>query len=533
MNIDTILTIRNEHLARLNPEEAVNFFRELLWAEATALGIGKNLINVPSAINVADGGIDAEVRDAEISGGQGIIKEGLTRYQIKTGDFNLSQNRYVNEILFTPNSSELKPRVKYCLDQQGTFVVVLFGWDSPEIADDQLDKKFRDKLICVDPKYGEAELEIWRQNNLIAFLQSFPSLALRATGNLRAEFETHQDWASHDDMRQPFEAGTAQREIISNIAQELRRNQGPTHIRILGEPGIGKTRLVLEATCDDDLYSLVIYSNATKFRDSNLMTELLRGSFSAILVLDECDPDSRAYVWNRFVNHSPRIKLVTIYNDFEDTSGINYFDTPLLEEEQINNIIQGYSVPQEVASRWARECSGSPRVAHVIGWNLINNPEDLLKPPGTVNVWERYIVGLNDPNSAEVRQKFLVLQYLSLFKRFGYGPPVIAEAQAIAALIQQADPQITWSRFQAIIRELKRRKILQGEHTLYITPKMLHIWLWREWWETYGEGIDVVNFLTLPLGLPDWFSQMLQYATGSEAATKIVRRLLGKGGLFQ
>ena len=32
------------------------FFRELLWAEATTLGIEKNLINVPSAITVADGG---------------------------------------------------------------------------------------------------------------------------------------------------------------------------------------------------------------------------------------------------------------------------------------------------------------------------------------------------------------------------------------------------------------------------------------------------------------------------------------------
>lgn len=36
--------------------QSVFFFRELLWTEATVLGIGKNLINVPSAITVADGG---------------------------------------------------------------------------------------------------------------------------------------------------------------------------------------------------------------------------------------------------------------------------------------------------------------------------------------------------------------------------------------------------------------------------------------------------------------------------------------------
>jgi hypothetical protein len=35
---------------------SVFFFRELLWAEATVLGIGKNIINVLSAITLADGG---------------------------------------------------------------------------------------------------------------------------------------------------------------------------------------------------------------------------------------------------------------------------------------------------------------------------------------------------------------------------------------------------------------------------------------------------------------------------------------------
>lgn len=53
--METIFTVRNEDLNRLNPEEAVDFFRELLLAEATSIGIGKNLINVPSAIKSSAG----------------------------------------------------------------------------------------------------------------------------------------------------------------------------------------------------------------------------------------------------------------------------------------------------------------------------------------------------------------------------------------------------------------------------------------------------------------------------------------------
>ena len=95
--METIFTVKNEDLERFNPDEAVDFFRELLWSEATANGISKNLINVPSAINVADGGIDAEVMDIESESNQGLIKKGLTRYQIKTGKFNISNESKINE----------------------------------------------------------------------------------------------------------------------------------------------------------------------------------------------------------------------------------------------------------------------------------------------------------------------------------------------------------------------------------------------------------------------------------------------------
>jgi hypothetical protein len=58
VSVDTVFTVDNDDLNRLSPEEAVDVFRELLWAEATNIGIGKNFINVPSAISVADGGIE-------------------------------------------------------------------------------------------------------------------------------------------------------------------------------------------------------------------------------------------------------------------------------------------------------------------------------------------------------------------------------------------------------------------------------------------------------------------------------------------
>jgi hypothetical protein len=429
--------------------------------------------------------------------------------------------------------------VKSCLDKDGTLIIVLFGWDNPETKDDQLVNKFKEKLILIDRKYNNAKIEIWQQNKLRGFLTPFPSLALRIKGLDRSRFQSHRSWSENDDMKKEFVAGEKQKKFISNLQTALRQNNNEAvHIRIYGEPGIGKTKLVLEATRSDDLLPFVIYvDGANKFRDSDLMTEILRddNQFSVILVLDECNPDSRSYIWDKLKYRGPRIRIISIYNECDDTSGnIVYFDIPPLDNEQISKIIQEYYIPKDQADRWSELCSGSPRVAHVIGFNLKTNPEDLLKPPDTVNMWERYIVSGDDPNNPEVGQRRTILRHIALFKRFGYGRPVVSEAQAIAKIIERADPQITWSKFQEIINNLKARRILQGENTLYITPKLFHIKLWIDWWNIHGNTFNLNEFAqNIPPSLFEWFYEMFVYAAGSKVATQIVKELLSKDGPFQ
>ncbi len=534
--MDNILSVGNSDLERLNPDQAVDFFRKLLWAEASTLGIAKSLIDVPSAITCGDGGIDAEVRDVQITVGQGIIRSGLTRYQIKTGNFKLDKTN-IREILFYKSSGALKSRIKSCFDRQGTLIVVLFGSDKPEQEDNQIIKKFRKLLSEFDTDYAKAKIEIFRQNNIISFLEPFPSLALLANGRGSLRFQTHRSWSLETEMRRPFRLGWPQEDFMDKLRNGLREDEGPIHINIWGEAGVGKTRLVLEALKADDLEHLVVYcSAASKFTDSDLMNEILRedSNFSAITILDECDPNSRYYIWNKLMHKSPRIKLISIYNELNQASGeTRYLNVPPLEKENIISIIESYEVPKGVADRYSEFCDGSPRAAHVFGQNLKRNPEDLLRPLDTVNQWERTIAGSDDPNSQEVNQRRTVLEHIALFKRFGHLGPHASEAETIAGWINQVDPQITRQNFQNIILKLKERKILQGEYTLYITPKVFHIYLWTEWWRKYGDGFDSEIFLrSIPSTLQEWFFEMFKYSAESEVASRIVIDLLDKNGPF-
>ena len=170
----------------------------------------------------------------------------------------------------------------------------------------------------------------------------------------------------------------------------------------------------------------------------------------------------------------------------------------------------------------------------MIGQNLRDNPGDILREPSTAEIWERYIAGLDDRDSPRVRERRMVLQFMGLFKRFGYQNPVGAEGEAISGLVEAHDNSIGQARFREIVRELRNRKVLQGDYTFYITPKALHVKLWTDWWDIYGFDFDMTAFEEkLPASLVEAFREMFVYAAQSQAADRVVRQLLGENGPFK
>jgi hypothetical protein len=538
----SLFTIDRFDFERLGAQDAVVFFRNLLWAEARRLRIPSHKVHVSDWINVPDGGVDASVESYESLNESGIFIAAHTGYQIKASKIYQRQQdfqRNIRQELFGKNKRAKKDNlgasVRQLLDDGGAYVLVCFKQDFVETQRVKSENFLRE--LFSQCGYVNPQVAVWGQNEIVGMLQPFPSLSLYLAGRGHLFFETHKTWANHDDMRVVLELGVAQNEFITNLQSELRRDNEAVLVHVWGEAGIGKTKLVLEATSAEDLEPLVLYCQAARFVESALINELLRpdNAFNVVLILDECNRNHRAGIWNQFKHAGSRIKIVTIYNEFDRATGsIRYFDVPPLGSGEISRIIQGYQIPKEKAQRFTEFCGGSPRVAHVVGTNLLNNPEDLLQSSETVNIWDRFIGGIDDLHSEKTRQRRLVLQHISLFKRFGFESAVISEAKAIAKFVEEADRQITWARFQEIIQELRQRKILQGEYTLYLTPKLLHIKLWVDWWDTYGRAFDFQVFTTnFSPEMLEGFYEMFEYAASSQAAPRIVKELLGSNGPFQ
>lgn len=371
---------------------------------------------------------------------------------------------------------------------------------------------------------------------LIGLITRFPSLALELLGRDDLRFQSFDSWKAQDDMTPELHVAPAQSEIIAHIRKTL-QGSDYQHIRVIGEPGIGKTRLVLEALSAEDLAPLVIYSpHAEDFQRSRLFNELLRQdlSYHAIMVIDECAEKERASIWGALKGRR-HIRLITIDHGPEDSRDdqMLVIDCPRLPEDQIMAIIASYLPQYTRVWHWAEARGGSPRVAHVFGENLQRNPEDLLKSPATAPMWERFVAGYERLDSKSARDALTVLRHAALFTRFGFDDPVSGEAQSICRLAQKVDPSMTWLRFQEVVERLRKRRILQGKKTLVIVPPALHTYLWIDYWNSYGRGFDFEAFLGhIPSPLQHWFLQQFIYAHASPVAGTVVRKILSPEGPF-
>ncbi len=525
-------------LGELDSQAGHSVFHSLLRCEAIANGLDPKDIVLSSNINAADGGIDAKVEHSPASGS--LLAKGSTYFQIKTGtSFKPWQPSALKKELFggsnaSPSKISLGDEIKTCLDRDGTYVLVTFGHDlTPKAHTEAFGQLVGLFEAC---GYESPKVRVYGQGQLVGELEKYPSIYLDLTGFADDGLQSVKAWQNNTQMRVTFEFGSEQENFIREIRTSL---QGKTfqHIRIIGEPGIGKTRLALEAVSVDEIAPSIIYvPTGEDFQRSKLFKELLKPDrhYSVTLVVDDCDNRDMASIWSALKGRAG-IKLITIDHGPEEThdSAMKIFHCPQLPDEQIKNILLGYLRQKADLDNWAKWCSGSPRIAHAVGENLKSNPGDLLKSPADVPIWDRFITGHKEMGSQEAEQHRTVLRHIALFHRFGFESPVHGEARFISGLVKEVDPAITWGRFQAIVQHYRGKRILQGRHTLFIAPKLLHVYLWAQFWHNHGHGFQFQAFLEqVPDSMKRWFMQLFIYAGEASEAQCVVKDILSPAGPF-
>lgn len=530
---DMFMDVSNEHLNKLDPKGAVALMEDILHTDAQMSGIRPTRISISAEIYARDGGIDAKTTDVKKESNLGSIKAGTTCYQIKSGKFAPTMTN-IRRMLF--NKEDLKSEIRGCFECNGTFILVLTGYDGPH-SNEKISKMIQQKLN----KYKNAKVSVWTQTTLRGFLKNMPVLRLRILGIEYDSFMFYDDWSKQDDMKNKAELGPQQVEFVNTIRKHLEESTDG-HLRITADPGIGKTKLVLEALRPKNISSVCLYTDKpSEFLKSKTLKYLTDDPARprAILAIDECDEYAMVEIWNRIKPHRQRLRLITIYNETGvQMNNMRILDAPQLDDAQIIQILKSYGVDKSRLYVWCAACRPSPRAAHVIGNNLKMCPDDIFRPPDTVLVWDRYIASKEHLDSDEFRTRKKILLWLSIFRRIGYGDMYSDEQKILEDFLKCGG--IEKFEFQGTVETLKKMRILQGDTTLYITPKILHLYLYDKWRQTYGDAIPscLDELLKNAANMPEqyeyvcrWYADMFSYAKGMDIPDKYTKEIFRPGGL--
>jgi len=520
----------------LESKQATELILNILRCDVIASGLSPKDVIVSLNINESDGGIDAKVEGSLHE--NSLLNLGSTYYQIKTGSgFKPWQDSSLKAELFGKNKAltkkNLKPAIKECFDKDGTYTILTLGHDiTPEKHQKSIDNAVSLLKQC---GYSNPKIKLYSQGQIAGEIGKYPSICADLIGLSDCNFRTFSSWQRMSHMQTDLKLGLTQSEFIDTLRKNLQEDN-VQHIRITGEPGIGKTRLTLESLSDSSIAPSVIYvQTGEDFQKSKLFTEILKADrqYFVTLVIDDCDTRDMTSIWQN-LKALAGIKLITISHNDEDIydGTMKKLSCPSLTEKEIQEVLAGYIGNQDL-HRWASWCDGSPRVAHALGENLKNNPGDLLQSPADIPIWDRFIIGHKKIQPSEEDQYQIVLTHIALFQRFGFESPVTEEARFISQWIEKNNPTITWNQFQKIVQHYRSRRIIQGQHTLYIVPKALHIYLWIKFWKEYGRDFPFKEFLNeLPENMSHWFLQQFKYAQSAPQTQPIVEGILSDGGLF-
>ncbi|TDM08441.1 MAG: hypothetical protein C4K60_03040 [Ideonella sp. MAG2] len=509
----------------------------LLKAETSYAKLNPATVTISSRLTVADGGIDAEVntpQDALIPA-DCFFSSGLTGIQLKSGtSFKPWTKSSIRGELLN-SAGKLFPAVARLTASRGRYVVVCTGHDLTPLQR----SKACDHIVGVLESVGVIGyvglVDVLGASQLSSFFERYPGIAAGLASEGSSEGWVLDEWAGDAHMANSFRPAAAQTELVEQIRAGIEGNA--KHIRLLGEPGLGKTRMVLEALRTPQIAPSVLYfCDGSKFAQTALFRQLLRTEWTKplVLVLDDLSESEMVDVWRHLKTRCGALKLITLDHGQDGTHDgeILRFQAPRLPNDTIRGILADRVGDSRELDRWVSICEGSPRVAHAVAENLRANPDDLLRPPSTVPLWTRFLHGHSALEDASSRQVDCVTHHLALFSRFGYEDPVSDEAQYISQLIHRVDQTIGWARFQEIVQSLRARRVLQGSRTLFFVPKALHIYLWQQFWTRYGRGFDLVSeFESMPASLRSWFLSKFRFAEGKEAE-HVVEKILKSDGLF-
>lgn len=511
-----ILETSSKEIHDLEKVEFDDFVNHLIIAEGYKLRIPPTKIKTNPDNTGPEGGIDGRVEDDEKTADDRWITPGLSIWQFKT---DRSGNNATASRLAAEAS---KPRVLEALARGGHYHVAIATICNDLMrADREAAIHGAVKANGFDPSVvrllAAAELARWASEHPSILLLSYFHRPVGMCVRL-------EQWEQFAFNQGEFATDGARDTIITRIRSFAVEKGSPVHLRVLGRPGVGKTRVVLEALKLHGARERVVYAQDPGGVPPEFWAWLRdSAATSVILVVDESLEEEAIKLKDQALVCDGRVRLITIGvgEQFLGEKSPDYFFLDRLENESIEKLLQiRFTSLSREQSQWiARLTEGYVKLAVACGEAIAKDPSidvKTLTQIGSVS----YVL---DKLLPEPRKK-LIMQALSILTRVGFEEDVVGEAQTLARFIG-----VPWPEFSITVEDMHRQGLVgkKGRYG-YVTPDLLASWLAAQLWTARAQELRELLKAIPTSEAKESFIERLKDQGTNETAQSVIRELLSE-----
>ena len=519
------------NIAALTERTFPDLLRRLLNAEAEANNLPADGIQVASNIYASDGGVDGRITWNQDPDRTRLLPGRLNQFQLKAG--KISPSRAGRELV---TKGAVRDMVRSSLEDGGHYIMLCAHPYTPQQIDarrTRMCQVLRDSGMTI----RDDQVDFRDADQIALWANRYPQVALwvkeQTESGAIGPFRSWSSWSRDDqlpwmeDDRLPV-FGERLRDLVDEPGQIA---------RVVGQSGVGKTRLVFEALGDTEggirlcLSDLVMYTSQSVGGAEAIyqVVQRLAGTGKrAVVVVDDCYPDAHQILAGMVLRQGSRLSLVTIDNEVPtgtaagNTLEVEEAPSPVTEGI-INHLSPG--LPYEDRRRLERFSRGFPEIAVRVGraWR-----ESIPIPHAADDALvDAFVLGRSP------RNRDLLLNSAGLLAAFplvDVGSSSGGQLSEVAGLGGNLNPEDLY----AAVTQLTNRGVAQRRgRYITIQPRPIALKLaerrWKEW---LPDTWEKVLFGDISPGLRALAAQQLALLNTTTISREVVDHVCGSGGPF-